>query len=79
MNSDHVGLKNEKCGCGICGKILGMISHKKSIITIFGHKHEIKNFIIFFYIFHEKISTAFGFWFIFGVKMINFEAKSHKK
>ena len=24
---------------------LGKISHKKSIITIFGHKHEIKNFI----------------------------------
>ena len=24
---------------------LGMISHKKSLITIFGHKHEIKNFI----------------------------------
>ena len=26
---------------------LGMISHKKSQITIFGHKHEIKNFIFF--------------------------------
>ena len=24
---------------------LGMISHKKSLITIFGHKHKIKNFI----------------------------------
>lgn len=24
---------------------LGMISHKKSVITIFGHKHKIKNFI----------------------------------
>ena len=23
---------------------LGMISHKKSLITIFGHKHKIKNF-----------------------------------
>ena len=23
---------------------LGMFSHKKSLITIFGHKHEIKNF-----------------------------------
>ena len=30
MNSDHVGLKNEKCACGICGKVLGMILHKKS-------------------------------------------------
>ena len=24
---------------------LGTISHKKSLITIFGHKHQIKNFI----------------------------------
>ena len=34
---------------------LGMISHKKSLITIFGHKHKIKNFIKNFDIFHEKI------------------------
>ena len=40
---------------------LGMISHKKSLITIFGHKHKIKNFIKKFDIFHEKISTAFDF------------------
>ena len=44
---------------------LGMISHKKSLITIFGHKHKIKNFILKFEIFHEKkkkkISTAFEF------------------
>ena len=26
-------------------KVLGMISHKKSLITIFGHKHKILNFI----------------------------------
>ena len=38
---------------------VGKISHKKSLITIFGHKHEIKNFIKKFDIFHEKISTAF--------------------
>ena len=25
--------------------LIGMISHKKSLITIFGHKHRIKNFI----------------------------------
>ena len=31
---------------------LGMISHKESLITIFGHKHEIKNFIEKFDIFH---------------------------
>ena len=47
---------------------LGMISHKKSVITNFGHKHKIKNFIKKIDIFHEKISTAFGFWFIFGIK-----------
>ena len=35
-------------------KKLGMISHKKSLITIFGHKHKIKNFILKFDIFHEK-------------------------
>ena len=41
--------------------VLGMISHKKSLITIFGHKHKIKNFIKKFGIFHKKISTAFDF------------------
>ena len=49
---------------------VGMISHKNSLITIFGQKHEIKNFIKKFDIFHEKISTAFGFWFIFGIKLL---------
>ena len=49
---------------------LGMISHKKSLITIFGHKHEIKNFIKKIDIFHKKNSTAFGFWFIFGIKWL---------
>ena len=33
---------------------LGMISQKKSRITIFGHKHKIKNFIKKFDIFHKK-------------------------
>ena len=33
-------------------ELLGMISHKKSQITIFGHKHKIKNFIKKFDIFH---------------------------
>ena len=32
--------------------LIGMISHKKSLITIFGHKHKIKNFIKKFDIFH---------------------------
>ena len=40
---------------------LGMISQKKSRITIFGHKHKIKNFIQKFNIFHKKISTTFDF------------------
>ena len=30
---------------GVCWRQLGMISHKKSLITIFGHKNKIKNFI----------------------------------
>ena len=34
--------------------MLGMVSHKNSQITIFGHKHKIKNFIKKFDIFHEK-------------------------
>ena len=40
---------------------LGMISHKKSQITIFGYKHKIKNFIKKIYIFHKIFSTAFDF------------------
>ena len=36
---------------------LGMISHKMSLITIFGHKHFRQKFDIF----HEKISTASDF------------------
>ena len=31
---------------------VGMFSHKKSLITIFGHKHKIKNFIKKLEIFH---------------------------
>ena len=33
---------------------LGMISHKMSLITIFGHKHKILNFIKNLEIFHKK-------------------------
>ena len=51
--------------CTTLRRLIGMFSNKMSLITIFGHKHEIKNFIKKFDIFHEKISTAFGFWFIF--------------
>ena len=49
---------------------VGKISHKKSLITIFGHKHEIKNFIKKIDIFHKKISMSFGFWFIFEIKFL---------
>ena len=37
---------------------LGMISHKMSLITIFGHKHFRQKIHQDFDIFHEKISTA---------------------
>ena len=40
---------------------LGMISHKKSLITIFGHKQIRQKFHQKFDIFHEKISTASDF------------------
>ena len=35
----------------LCQAYIGMVSHKMSLITIFGHKHEIKKFIKNFYIF----------------------------
>ena len=40
---------------------VGMISHKMSLITIFGHKHFRQKFHKKFDIFHEKISTASDF------------------
>ena len=62
-------------------KLLGKISHKKSPITIFGHKHKIKNiiknFIKKFYIFHEKNFNSPRFWFIFGIKLRIFESNLH--
>ena len=57
--------------CPFCDLLfLGMVSHKMSLITILGHKHKIKNFIKKFDIFHEKISMAFEFWSIFGIKFL---------
>ena len=41
--------------------VLGMISHKMSQITIFGHKLFWQKFHQKFGIFHKKISTAFDF------------------
>ena len=54
---------------------LGMILHKKSLITIFGHKHKIKNFIAKFDIFYGKISMAYGFLVHIWNQISNFEAK----
>ena len=42
---------------------LGMISHKNSLITIFGRKQKNQKFHQKFDIFHRKISTAFDFCF----------------
>ena len=41
--------------CKTKPQFIGMISHKKSIITILSHNHKIKNFIIKFDFFHKKI------------------------
>ena len=49
---------------------LGKISHKKSIITIFGHKHEIKNFIKNLIFFNENL-IFFVKNFIFFIKNFN--------
>ena len=57
---------------------LGMVLHKMSLITIFGHKLRIKNFIKKFDIFQEKISTAFGFWVILGIKFLILKQKYFK-
>ena len=57
---------------------LGMISHKKSLITIFGHKHFRPKFQQKFDIFHEKVSMAFGFWSIFGIKFLILKQKHFK-
>ena len=54
---DPTEVENDK----VIVRMLGMISHKKSLITIFGHKHFRQKFHHNFDIFHEKISTAFVF------------------
>ena len=43
------------------GEELGMISHKKSLITIFGHSHFRQKYHQKFDIFYEKISKASDF------------------
>ena len=45
-------------------EMLGMVTHKMSKITIFGHKHY-QNFGSF----HEKNFNALLFWFLFEIKL----------
>ena len=59
-------------------KQLGIVSHKMSLITIFGHKHFRQNFHQKFDIFHEKISTASDFC-SYLVSKFKFEAKLLQK
>ena len=53
------------CGKGTAGHhpivLVGIISHKKSLITIFGHMHEIKNFVKNLTSFTKKFLTASDF------------------
>ena len=53
--------------------VLGMVSHKKSQITIFGHKDKIENFIKKFDVFHRKFQqhSILFFW----NKIANFVSK----
>ena len=55
-------------------RMLGMISHKKSLITIFGHKHKIKKFHQKSDIFHKKFRPPSILVYIWN-KIANFERK----
>ena len=60
------------------GSILGMISHKNSLKTIFGHNHKIKHFIknlIFFMKKFKQPLILVHIWY----EIANFETKSHQK
>ena len=57
IHNRKLGLARRVIQLSIVSYVLGMISHKMSLITIFDHKHKIKNFDIF----HKEISTAFDF------------------
>ena len=64
------------------GRNLGMISHKMSLKTIFGHKHKIFNFIKKFEIFHKKFDIFHSKFDIFHLKFDIFHKKIdilHKK
>ena len=63
--------------CEISSAVL-MISHKKSLITIFGQKHKIKNFIKKLIFFTKKLqwhSILVHIW----DQIANFEGKLHQK
>ena len=44
-----------------------MVSHKKSIMTIFGHEQKVRDAVTFD--FHEKISTSFNDGSYFELKL----------
>ena len=60
-NIFQVDMVKDKTYAILSDIMLGMISHKKSLITFFGHKHEIINFIKKFDIFHEKFQWLLDF------------------
>ena len=61
LQRKHEGVERDLAALEDKVSMLGKISHKKSLITIFGHKHKIKNFNKKFDILHKKISTALNF------------------
>ena len=74
IHNRKLGLARRVIQLSIVSYVLGMILHKKSIITIFGHKHKIKNFINKFDIFHfQKFNSLrfCEFWIKITLKMIN--------
>ena len=54
ITSVHIPVRSPSSAKYVTNALLGMISHKKSQITIFGLKHKIKNFIKKFDISHKK-------------------------
>ena len=61
LQRKHEGVERDLAALEDKVSMLGMISHKKSLITIFGHKKKIKNFIKKFDIFHEKFQRSLHF------------------
>ena len=61
VNLRHWSLLALACSVILPVDKLGKVSHKMSLITIFGHKHKIKSFIKVFDIFHEKFQWHLDF------------------